>query len=329
MKKTNAMNSCMQKSPSTGIVRKRNQDHRAGAPVVAACLRAALTLASGSAVAASVTNFANIDVPGATKSIANDVNNAGVIVGRFDDATGTHGFIRAVGGTITTVDYPGVAGNTVILGINDAGQVVGRYALGGVQHGFLLSNGVYTPIDFPGASYTHCHGINRSGQIVGRIYYPKNPGQGGGGGQQHEHGFLYSNGLYTSLDYPNANTTDAWKITDDGNIVGDWSDNGALQSGSVHGYVVQGGQFISQDLPGAVITASRDMNVVGQVVGVYWDKKYSDHGFLLENGIYTSFDYPGSAATDGDALNDTGTIVGFYEDAAGADHAFMASIDSD
>jgi hypothetical protein len=32
-----------------------------------------------------------------------------------------------------------------------------------VQHGFLLGNGVFTPIDFPGAALTQALGINAAG----------------------------------------------------------------------------------------------------------------------------------------------------------------------
>jgi hypothetical protein len=42
---------------------------------------------------AQVTDFATLDVPGATLTRPFDVNNFGVIVGSFDDQSGTHGFI--------------------------------------------------------------------------------------------------------------------------------------------------------------------------------------------------------------------------------------------
>jgi hypothetical protein len=292
----------------------------AGPAVIALVL-----FAAGNVAMAQVVNFVSFDAPGATRTRPLDVNNKGVIVGRFDDANGVHGFVLD-DGVYTTVDYPG-AGETVVMGINDSGQMVGRFKQGGVDHGFLLVNGVFTETDYPGAAITQCHGINRDGAIVGRYLSAKNAGQGGGQGKLHEHGFLMSNGVFTSVDFPNANTTDAWKITDRGNIVGDWSDNGALQSGSVHGYVLQDGHFTSHDVPGAVLSTSRDMSAGGQVVGFYWDNKFVDHGFLLDGGTYSGFDFPGAAWTDGDGINDRGLIVGSYGDSGGVEHGYFAMVD--
>src|SRR5437879_3769954 len=79
-----------------------------------------------------VGNFVSFDVPGATLTRAIDVNSSGVIVGRFDNQTGTHGFMLAQG-TYTAVDFPG-SDATAALGINDTGQIVGRFASGGVDH---------------------------------------------------------------------------------------------------------------------------------------------------------------------------------------------------
>jgi uncharacterized membrane protein len=272
-----------------------------------------------------VENFATIDVPNSTLTRATDINNLGVVVGRFDDANGVHGFVLDHG-VFTTVDYPG-AHTTTLLGINDLGDVCGRFVQGGLDRGFVLKGGTFTPIDVPGAVHTQCHGINTQGQVVGRYFSWENPGQGGGTGRQVEHGFLLSNGVYTSVDYPQANTTDAWKIRDDGMIVGDWSTNGALNSGSVHGYVLAGGHFTSIDVPGSVITASREVNSHGVMVGIYWDKKSNDHGFVRAGRLFGSFDYPGSVETDGNAINDRGRIVGSYWDAAGKEHGYIAQLE--
>lgn len=45
---------------------------------------------------------------------------------------------------------------------------MGRYVTGdGKQHGWLLSRGVYTQLDFPGATATTAEGISPEGAIVG------------------------------------------------------------------------------------------------------------------------------------------------------------------
>src|SRR2546427_9866821 len=57
-------------------------------------------------------DFTTIDVPGASTTGALDINNEGVIVGRYASAGRTHGFVRSTAGELTTIDFPG-AGFTV------------------------------------------------------------------------------------------------------------------------------------------------------------------------------------------------------------------------
>jgi probable HAF family extracellular repeat protein len=71
-------------------------------------------------------SFTTIDAPGARfGTSAFDINDAGQIVGRFYDSTGSHGFLYT-GGSFTTIDLPGATG-TGAIGINDAGQIVGFF----------------------------------------------------------------------------------------------------------------------------------------------------------------------------------------------------------
>jgi hypothetical protein len=279
-------------------------------------------------------NFANLDVRGALLTRINDVNNLGVMVGRYDDQDGTHGFVFA-NGSFTTIDYPG-AGATAVIGVNDFGDVVGRFTTNGVDHGFLLSHGAFLQIDFPGALSTQCHGINRQGQIVGRYLSLENPANGKGMGLAHEHGFFLDDGHFSSIDFPDADTTDAWKVTDAGDVVGDWSEHGSLQSGSLHGYILHAGEFRSIDLPDVLGTAPRKVNLAGQLIGIYLnDKKLPgsatsatmvDHAFVLSGGVQYLFDFPGAISTDGNALNDSGLVVGSYTDVSGREHGYSALV---
>jgi probable HAF family extracellular repeat protein len=81
---------------------------------------------------------------------ASDVNDSGVVVGRYADANGTHGFVLNQG-VFTSIDFPGAV-LTVAQGINDLGQIVGSFQGGdAVDHGFVLSRGVFHQVDFPGS----------------------------------------------------------------------------------------------------------------------------------------------------------------------------------
>jgi hypothetical protein len=83
-----------------------------------------------------VGSFVSFDAPGASLTMPFDVNNSGVIVGRYDDQNGAHGFVLNQG-VVTTVDFPGAAltdGNA----INDSGLIVGDYVdSSGKQHGYI------------------------------------------------------------------------------------------------------------------------------------------------------------------------------------------------
>jgi probable HAF family extracellular repeat protein len=83
--------------------------------------------------------FTAFDVPGATQGTsAYGINNHGQIVG-YSNGPGTHGFLRAKGGTFTQLDVPGAA-YTLAQRINGHGQIVGVFVdtnNGGILRGFL------------------------------------------------------------------------------------------------------------------------------------------------------------------------------------------------
>src|SRR6267378_2239255 len=92
-------------------------------------------LATPSLALAASFPFAIIDVPNASGTRAHGINDAGQIVGSFDDATGTHGFLKD-GATFVIFDVPG-AFVTDPLAINNTGQIVGRFEDATGLHGFL------------------------------------------------------------------------------------------------------------------------------------------------------------------------------------------------
>ena len=90
-------------------------------------------------------------------------------------------------------------------------MIVGSYGDQSGQHGFLDKGGVFTTFDVPEAlSYTEAVGINNAGQVVGD--YINSAG--------HTRGFLYSDGVFTTLQAPGTGGTQAAGINDLGQIVG-------------------------------------------------------------------------------------------------------------
>jgi probable HAF family extracellular repeat protein len=55
----------------------------------------------------------------------------------------------------------------------------------------------------------------------------------------HNHGFLYSGGVYTTLDDPLAAGTGAFGINDSGQVVGTYVDGKGIQ----HGFLYSGGTY--------------------------------------------------------------------------------------
>jgi len=99
-----------------------------------------------------------------------------------------------LGGTTYNSFYP--------FGMNRWGTIVGMYRdSSGTMHGFKrFSNGQAVALNFPGAAETVANGINDNGTIVG--YYSKAVLP-----NEWKHGFIYSNGKWASLSYPNKQTT--------------------------------------------------------------------------------------------------------------------------
>lgn len=175
------------------------------------------------------------------------------------------------------------------------------------------------PIDVPESVGTVAFGINDQGQIVGAYADKDHPdcvttliGC---------HGFLLSDGHFTTIDVPDARTTFAQGINDQGQVVGQYLD----RQGANRGFLWKAGQFVPIDAPGAIVTGVNSINDSGQIVGIFDDgpdPSISRHGFLLENSVFTPIDFPDASSTSHVALNDSGQIVGVFLDTEGAFHGF-------
>jgi probable HAF family extracellular repeat protein len=114
-------------------------------------------------------NYTKLDVPGSApdSTAAFAINNAGKIL--VGSSLG-FGLYQPVSGNYTGLDLRALGTPYIGLsGLNDADQIVGCYSDANFkeEHGFVLSDGVVTNIDMPGAQYTWAYGINDLGQIVG------------------------------------------------------------------------------------------------------------------------------------------------------------------
>jgi probable HAF family extracellular repeat protein len=287
-------------------------------PIVAA---AALFGVTCPAVATTYT-FTDVDVPGASQTLASDINNAGTVVGPYYilppyPGPGVSGGFLYSGGTYTTLN---ISSGGTPYGINDRGQIVGWAFVditADTTHGFLYSGGVYTPLINPaGPNMTFASGINDRGQIVGAY-------RATAGG--FTHGFLYSGGVYTTVDDPHG-TLDSITtgINNKGQIVGTYTTTATPGSlGGYHGFLYSGGVYTTLDDPLATYgTSASGINDQGQIVGEYGDNS-GTHGFVYSEGVYTTLDDPSATLnTSALGINDRGQIVGTYDDTR---HGFLAT----
>jgi hypothetical protein len=95
--------------------------------------------------------YSSFDVPGATGTIANGVNEEGEIAGSYttapvtissllgDSLNNARGYVRGVdGATFTLIDFPNALATDCRGGFNPRGDLVGTYLdSGGNEHGFL------------------------------------------------------------------------------------------------------------------------------------------------------------------------------------------------
>jgi probable HAF family extracellular repeat protein len=276
--------------------------------------------------------FTTIDVPGALFTDCVGINRFGDIVGHYIDATGSHGYLFHKG-SFATIDFPGGDGGHAHA-INSSGAIVGEYFSFKTYHGYVLIGGAYSSIEFPGAHSTRANGINTAGDIVGSHFDNNNDSTGGSNGSK-AHGFLLRDGVFSSIDFPGADYTDAWAINDNGQVVGRYKNgNGDFH---VFLYTIATHTFVSIDYPNSVETAMGDfsqmggLNNNGDIASVYCNSSSSCelasfgslHGFVLSRGSFSSFDVPGAAATVPFGINDQGVVVGGYTDANLRVHGFI------
>ncbi len=188
--------------------------------------------------------FTSISFPNADGTTAVGINKNGDIVGFYIDSKGTHGFLLR-GGVFSSIDFPGADAFTQAWRINDGGEIDGRYQGGDSKyHVFTLSNGSFSSVpDFPGAvqvapgNFNEVGGLNNVGDIVS-TYCTSNPCTGFGAtlinAKGIEHGFLLSGGVFTTIDFPVAFSTEPLGVNDSGDIVGFYGD---IKTLGAHGFL--------------------------------------------------------------------------------------------
>jgi probable HAF family extracellular repeat protein len=286
--------------------------------ILAFAMPSVIAVALQARSAVSTYTYDQVLFPGSDATEGRGINDRGQIVGTyFGPASGRpHGFLLTNGAFAKIDDVPDAL-DTIPMGLNNRGEIIGIYTArneGRPAHSFLLSHNNFISIDVPGRgkTQTNADGINDLGQVVGS--YVDETGV---------HGFLWSNGSFTTIDAPGALTTGASDINNRGDIVGAYVDvPPATGRATNHGFVFSDGRFTTIDIPSAIAgefidreinTAVRGINDRGDLVGDYTDALGAVHGFELSRGAFAVIDPPdGGTLSSAQDVNNRGEIVGYY-----------------
>lgn len=298
------------------------------APQVA---RATRTLAS-TVLQGGAARFRTVDVPGATATVVDGVNDFGVLVGTYStSATNDFGFIEAREHRIK-LNFPGTSGVTSAEGINDRGTTVGFYTdAAGTYHGWVRSaNGKFYRLDDPSAASgsglgTLPFGINDAGLIVGYFVGKDNAA----------HAFIYRpKSGFTTVDAPGADHfTSFVSINDAGVISGTYVD----AQGVYHGFAYSHGTFFDFEAPGAGTgsgqgTIAEGISRKGVIDGTTFNASNASLGWLLSDWQFSPLNDPLAGTGPGlgtqpYGINQRGDeACGAYLDASGTVHGFVATL---
>jgi hypothetical protein len=251
-----------------------------------------------------------------------DINNKGQMVG--NDFAGNGSFVDTRHRS-TEIRCPGDQtdnDSTTVSAINNIRQVVGSCTDGAFVRD---RNGNITILNFPGADGTVAHGINDLGHVVGQYW-----GFQFGQGLQRFHGFVWRDGVYTTIDadFPGAMFTALLGINKAGQIIGTYLRHRPGSSDindydSEVAFLYDNGNFTPLDFPGAKLpflccggtTFPMDINNTGQIVGSTFDGDGRLQFFLYDDGNYFTIsglpdnvvDFNGSWG-----INDKNEIAGTY-----------------
>jgi uncharacterized membrane protein len=268
------------------------------------------TVASASAADAPrlTFKFHTKNVPGAVQTFLFDINNAGVMVGQYEDSSGGyHGYI--LDGKKTTLDDPkGI--KTAANGIkpNGAIVVVGAYTNNSTHQsmGFLYNAKTKKFKDITGPAHATSSGaieINDEGWIVGQYADSSNK----------QHGFLLQGKKYTTLDVPTAIASGAYGINNKGKIVLTWVNSSGAYEGALTTNFGKTYTTINVPDTGPQGSFAECINNEGDIVFLWFDSSRLVHGALSHDGTYYKFSYPKVYESNAYCINDKNAIVGTYQ----------------
>jgi YD repeat-containing protein len=130
------------------------------------------------------------------------------------------------------------------------------------------------------------------------------------------HGYVFDGERYRTIDFPGATRTEAWDITNRGDIIGIY----ANADGRLHGFRLdKRGRFTTLENPYGDLeddlTGGNDRGVTVGSLLRYDPTDGEAHGYLRDKrGNLTTIDVPGALTTLAWRINNRGQVVGIYSD---------------
>lgn len=202
-------------------------------------------------------------------------------------------------------------------GINNAGVTVGSYYedTGGYWHGYILNGKKLTTLDAPKSTGTYALGLPYNGVIAVVGYYIP-------GGKVWSEGFLYKKGKFTEVPGPiEAISSVGTGINDKEEIVGYYADSSTVR----HGFLLQGKNYTTLDVPGATNTYAEGINDKGYIVLGWLDSSGFEHSSLYKGKgtKYMPIDVPGAVDSQPNGINNEGDIAYWWQDSSGLSHGAL------
>jgi len=196
-----------------------------------------------------------------------------------------------------------------ILAVLFAFPVMGTFAQQAAPSGSIE---VVTTFDYPGAgNNTLPQKINERGDIVGEFIDSSGVVRG----------FVrFSDGSFSApIVDPNDTVgfTEGRGINNPRTVVGDY----VISDGTVHSFLLSGGTFTEDDLPGALQTNLLGINEPGDLTGTFDPGNGIFQAFIDRGGTITSYSVPGALLTLAYEINNSKKLtVGYFVDASGVLH---------
>jgi uncharacterized membrane protein len=130
------------------------------------------------------------------------------------------------------------------------------------------------------------------------------------------HGYVFDGKRYRTVDFPGAARTEAWDLTNRGDVIGYY----ANADGRLRGFRMdKRGKFTTLDNPNGNLeddlTGGNDRGVTVGTFLRYDPTNGEAHGYLRNaRGKLTTFDVPGALTTLAWRVNNRGQVVGIYSD---------------